>query len=151
MGSRGIYQQAARPRRQIWKIRSGFPRTSPVPDTHDSPLFLPLMPWRAHLSSSSPEVVQRTPAAELRAHIRLRQAGTAQGPSSGASHGAAPGAPVPVPGVPKDDVVPLEEQEVIRLEAILVDRDEVAALEYLRKVVMQKIEQQRQAHCKPRF
>ena len=48
-------------------------------------------------------------------------------------------------------VVPLEEQEVIRLEAILVDRDEVAALEYLRKVVMQKIEQQRQAHCKPPF
>ncbi len=48
-------------------------------------------------------------------------------------------------------VVPLEEQEVIRLEAILVDRDKEAALEYLRKVVMQRIEQQRQAHCKPPF
>src|SRR3972149_2418677 len=35
------------------------------------------------------------------------------------------------------------------LAAILVDRDEVAALEYLRKVVLQKIEQQRQAPCTP--
>lgn len=48
-------------------------------------------------------------------------------------------------------VVPLEEQEVIRLEAILVDRDKEAALEYLRQVVMHKIEQQRLAHCKPPF
>ena len=50
-----------------------------------------------------------------------------------------------------ETVVPLEEQEVIRLEAILVDRDKEAALEYLRQAVMQKIEQQRQAHCKPPF
>src|SRR3970040_508379 len=34
------------------------------------------------------------------------------------------------------------------LEAILVDRDEVAALEYLRKVVMQKIQNKRQPPCK---
>ncbi len=48
-------------------------------------------------------------------------------------------------------VVPLEEQEIIRLEAILVDRDKDAALEYLREVVMHKVEQQRLAHCKPPF
>ncbi len=48
-------------------------------------------------------------------------------------------------------VVPLEEEEVMRLEAILVDRDKEAALEYLRTAVMRKIEAQRQARCKPAF
>jgi hypothetical protein len=48
-------------------------------------------------------------------------------------------------------VVALDEQETGRLEAILVDQDKEAALQYLRQVVMRKIEQQRLAHCKPPF
>jgi hypothetical protein len=46
-------------------------------------------------------------------------------------------------------VVALDDQEVVQLEAIPLDCDKDAALEYLQSVVMQKLEQQRKSHCKP--
>ncbi len=47
--------------------------------------------------------------------------------------------------------VTLDDQEVVHLEAILMDRDSNAALEYLERVLMQKLEHQRKSRCGPSF
>jgi hypothetical protein len=48
-------------------------------------------------------------------------------------------------------VVILEDFEIIQLEAILLDSDKDAALEYLQNVLKQKMDLQEKAHCKPPF
>jgi len=45
--------------------------------------------------------------------------------------------------------VTLTDEEQMQLEEILLDRDETSALEFLKRVIQVKIEQQTKSHCKP--
>lgn len=45
--------------------------------------------------------------------------------------------------------VTLTEEEQIQLEEIIMDRDEKAALDFLRRCLKAKIERQIKGHCKP--
>jgi len=45
--------------------------------------------------------------------------------------------------------VTVSEEEQMRLEEILIDRDEKAALEFLKQVIRAKIERYLKEHCKP--
>jgi hypothetical protein len=47
--------------------------------------------------------------------------------------------------------ITLTEEEQLKLEEILMDQDEKAALEFLRLIVKAKIEQQKKGHCQPPF
>jgi len=44
--------------------------------------------------------------------------------------------------------ITLEEEQLIRLEEILLDGDEKAALEFLRRIKAE-VEKRQKAHCKP--
>jgi len=45
--------------------------------------------------------------------------------------------------------ITLTEEEQIELQQILVDRDERAAYEFLRRVVKAKVDRHIESHCKP--
>jgi hypothetical protein len=45
--------------------------------------------------------------------------------------------------------ITLSEEDQIRLEEILMDKDGQAALEFLRQVIGRKLEKHAKGHCKP--
>jgi hypothetical protein len=47
--------------------------------------------------------------------------------------------------------VTLDEAEQVALEEVLIDRDEKAALEFLKHVVKRKIDLHLKSHCRPEF
>jgi inhibitor of KinA sporulation pathway (predicted exonuclease) len=47
--------------------------------------------------------------------------------------------------------VTLNEAEQIQLEEILIDHDEKAALEFLKRAVKPKVELRLKSHCRPEF
>ena len=48
-----------------------------------------------------------------------------------------------------DVAITVTEEEQIELEEILVDRDEKAALDFLKRAIRAKVERHLKAHCKP--
>ncbi len=48
-----------------------------------------------------------------------------------------------------DVAITITEQEQIELEEVLLDRDQKAALDFLKRVVKAKVEHHIKAHCKP--
>ena len=65
--------------------------------------------------------------------------------------GAPTAARTPTQGWPDmpNVAITLTEEEQIELQQILVDRDERAAYEFLRRVVKAKVDRHIESHCKP--